>query len=999
MPTSIVNPHLAAVLIWVILAFSADAGWARPVGDGRVKYNFNPGWLVKIGDERGVEAPAFDDTEWKRVTLPHAWNEDAAFKVDITQLPTGIAWYRKHFELPIEAAGKKVFLEFEGIRQAGEIYLNGEWIGRSENGVMAFGFDITGKVKPAPQENVIAVRTDNDWKYKETATGSSFQWSDRNFHANYGGINKNVFLHVTDKLHQTLPLFSNLGTTGVYVYATEFDVPGQSAKVTAEAQVKNDDAEPKTFSYEVTITDLSGRVVQTMDGGRKTIAPGETTTVAASARVSELNFWSWGYGYLYDVTTTLKVDGEAIDSIVTRTGFRKLDFGNGVVKLNDRVIQFKGYAQRSTNEWPAVGSCVPPWLSDFSNGLMVAGNANLVRWMHVAAWKQDVESCDRVGLLQALPAGDAEKDPVGRWWTQRLELMRDVTIYYRNHPSVVMYEGGNESISEPHMSELKAIRDQYDPHGGRGAGSREMLDSKIAEWGGEMLYINKSAKHPMWATEYSRDEGLRRYWDDWTPPYHKDGDGPDHRGKPAREYNRNQDTHAIENIVRWYDYWRERPGTGTRVSSGGVNIIFSDTNTHHRGAENYRRSGEVDAMRIPKEGFFAHQVTWNGWVDVEKHGAHIIGHWNYEATVKKPVFVVSSADEVELFVNGRSLGKGERSYRFLHTWKDVQFEGGSIKAVGFDSTGAKLCETEKNTAGRPVAIRLTPRTAPDGLLADGADVALIDVEVVDAQGQRCPTALNLIKFDLQGPAEWRGGIAQGPNNYILSKELPVECGINRAIVRSLPEAGTVIVRATSDSLEPAQVVLVAKGIDVVKGLAKAIPGSGLPSSLRRGPTPAADSVTPTRTPVRIVAATAGANGEQASLAFDDNELTKWSNDGNQAGGWIELTLERPAVIHEVTLKLAGWRNKSYPLRISVDGKEVHSGDTQKSLGYITIAVEPTRGKTVRVALAGVAEEKDAFSGVVEVTGRKLEDAEAGGGPGSLGVIEAEVYEPMTQSNL
>ena len=82
--------------------------------------------------------------------------------------------------------------------------------------------------------------------------------------------------------------------------------------------------------------------------------------------------------------------------------------------------------------------------------------------------------------------------------------------------------------------------------------------------------------------------------------------------------------------MRWYDYWRERPGTGTRVSSGGVNIIFSDTNTHHRGAENYRRSGEVDAMRIPKDGFYAHQVMWDGWVDVEKPRAHIIGHWNYE---------------------------------------------------------------------------------------------------------------------------------------------------------------------------------------------------------------------------------------------------------------------------------------------------------------------------------------------------------------------------------
>ena len=375
--------------------------------------------------------------------------------------------------------------------------------------------------------------------------------------------------------------------------------------------MKNDYTEPKTFSYDVTITDPDGKVVGTIKGGDHTIAPGETKTVSASAPLSNLNFWSWGYGYLYDVATTLKVDGKPVDTLVTRTGFRKLEFGNGLVKLNDRTIQLKGYAQRSTNEWPAVGSAVPPWMSDFSNGLMVESNGNLVRWMHVTPWKQDVASCDRVGLLQALPAGDSEKDVEGRRWEQRVEVMRDATIYNRNNPSVAMYEGGNEAVSEAHMAELKAIRDKYDPHGGRAAGSREMLGSKEAEWGGEMLYINKSARIPFWATEYSRDEGLRKYWDDWTPPYHKDGDGPPHQGKPATQYNRNQDSHAIEDVVRWYDYWRERPGTGRRVSSGGVNIVFSDSNTHHRGAENYRRSGEVDAMRIPKEGFFAHQVMWN----------------------------------------------------------------------------------------------------------------------------------------------------------------------------------------------------------------------------------------------------------------------------------------------------------------------------------------------------------------------------------------------------
>lgn len=153
--------------------------------------------------------------------------------------------------------------------------------------------------------------------------------------------------------------------------------------------------------------------------------------------------------------------------------------------------------------------------------------------------------------------------------------MRDAIIYNRNNPSILFYECGNESISREHMIEMKAIRDLYDPHGGRAIGSREMLDIREAEYGGEMLYINKSAHHPMWAMEYCRDEGLRKYWDDYSYPYHKDGDGailisPPLPTKYRRKWMPVSTTVIriplpIENIIRWFDYWRERPGTGETV--------------------------------------------------------------------------------------------------------------------------------------------------------------------------------------------------------------------------------------------------------------------------------------------------------------------------------------------------------------------------------------------------------------------------------------------------
>jgi beta-galactosidase len=964
----------------------------------RAKYNFNSGWRLLVGDPDGAKEPGFDDSGWQEATLPHAWNEDSAFKVSIHDLPAGIAWYRKRFRLPAGGDNQKVFLEFEGIRQGGEFWLNGKFIGRHENGVMAFGFDITNQLHPAPQENVLAARIDNSWTYREHDTNSAYQWNDQNFYANYGGINKNVYLHVTDKLYQTLPLYSTLGTVGPYVHAHGFDIAARRATVVAETQVRNEYPTGKTFNYEVVIADREGRTVKTIDGGTQTIAPGETKTLSASAPISRLNFWSWGYGYLYDVYTTLKVDGRAIDVVRTRTGFRKTEFANGLVKLNDRAIQVKGYAQRTTNEWPAMGVSVPPWVSDLSNRLIVDGNGNLVRWMHVTPWKQDVESCDRVGLMEAMPAGDSERDVEGRRWEQRVELMRDAIIYNRNNPSIVFYECGNKGISEAHMQQMKVLRDTFDPHGGRAIGAREMLDSKVAEYGGEMLYINKSAARPLWAMEYSRDEGLRKYWDEFSPPYHQNGAGPLYQGQDASAYNRNQDSHAIEDVLRWYDYWRERPGTGRRVSSGGVNIIFSDSNTHFRGAENYRRSGEVDAMRLPKDGYFAHQVMWDGWIDVEQPRVHIIGHWNYEPGTKKDVNVVSSAERVELFINGVSRGFGVASSRFLYTFKNIVWQPGTVKAVGYDAGGKKTCVTEMKTAGTPTAIRLTPHLGPNGLRADGADLMLVDVEVVDADGNRCPTAMNLVNFTISGPADWRGGIAQGPDNYILSKSLPVECGINRVMIRATSKSGRVILQAASADLKPAVTEVVSQPVQVIDGLSREMPDAGLAANLTRGPTPAVTALGLSRSPLHISLATAGANTETASLSFDDNEVTSWSSDGQLASAWINYQFDRPTTIDEVVLKPGSWRTRSYPLRISIDEQVVFNGNTAPSLGYVTIEFTPARGRQVKIELTGAPKEVDSLGNIVGINGNH--DVDAGRNSNSaLSVVEVEIYGPVMKAGV
>jgi hypothetical protein len=968
----------------------------------RQRYNFNSNWNITFSDP-----DTNPKAETQTVTLPHAWNEDYAFMVEIRQHPDGIVWYQKTFTLPSSDEGKHVFVEFEGARQAAEVWLNGHRLGLHENGVMAFGFDLTPYIN-YKGKNVLKVRTDNDWTYKELATGSGYQWNNSNFNANFGGLPKNVWLHVTGDIFQTLPLYSNLGTTGTYIYGSDYDIKGRKVTVNAESQVINASSRVQRVALQVEVIDNEGKQVARYKGPSQLINAGDTTLLRASRRLKNMHFWSWGYGYLYNVKTSLVINGRTQDTAEIRTGFRKTHFAEGKIWLNDRVLMMHGYAQRTSNEWPGVGMSVPAWLSDYSNDLMVKSGGNLVRWMHVTPWKQEIESCDRVGLIQAMPAGDAEKDITGRHWEQRCELMRDAIIYNRNNPSILFYEGGNESISREHMVELKDIRNQYDPYGGRAIGSREMLDINEAEYGGEMLYINKSGKHPMWAMEYCRDEGYRQYWDNYSYPYHVEGAGPWYRKAPAGTYNHNSDELAIEHIRRWYDYYEQRPGQGKRVSSGGVKIIFSDTNTHGRSEFSYRVSGVVDPMRIEKEGFYAAQVMWNSWVDIDYSRTHIMGHWNYVEGVRKNIYVVSTDPVVDLFINDSLVARSTQAeYRFLHTFKDVVFVPGRIRAVGYanESSTEIASEHALETAGPADHLKLTLIQNPNGMVANGADMALIQVEVVDKEGRRCPTDNHLITWTVEGPGEYRGGIAKSPNfdNYILSKELPVECGVNRVLVRSTTTPGTIKVTASARGLgstgqskgdiAASSIVgpnpsgwsgngattnreWVSESVSIETrpvpsvvndGLSSYIPGNTLPCILNRGETPSTPSYVDRFMTIDIASAKAGANADEATKSFDDNELSEWKNDGRLSTAWITYELDRPAAIDQISMKLTGWRQRSYPIEIFAGETLIWKGNTPKSLGYVELEIEhPVEAQTYTIRQVGSASDKEAFGQIVEL---------------------------------
>ena len=192
-----------------------------PPESPRATVNFNVDWKFFRDDVKDAEAAGFDDSKWATISTPHSFNDVDSFRTIISHSGgdrgtyKGIAWYRKHFKLPAGLAGRNLFLEFEGMRQAGDIFLNGKEIGLSENGVNAYGIDITDSVKLGSEENVLAVKLDNRTTYAERATNTPFEWNVNDFNPDHGGIDRSVWLHITGNIHQTLPLYNGQESQGI----------------------------------------------------------------------------------------------------------------------------------------------------------------------------------------------------------------------------------------------------------------------------------------------------------------------------------------------------------------------------------------------------------------------------------------------------------------------------------------------------------------------------------------------------------------------------------------------------------------------------------------------------------------------------------------------------------------------------------------------------------------------------------------------------------------
>jgi beta-galactosidase len=838
------------------------------VAAGEADYSMDVGWMFIKQDASGAQATTASETGWTSVSTPHTYNDTDSYRTLISHsggdhgMYQGPAWYRKHFKVPATFSGNKFIVELERLRQSATFYINGTQVGAYADGVSPCGLDITGYVNFGDTDNVLAVRVDN-------SLGGEY-WNANATYPPYGGLVGHVWLHVPGKIYQTYPLYQNLQTSGIYIWGSNYanitnNTPqGDIGDLTmnVQSEVSNESGAVASATLGVKVVDAAtGTMVATFSGTATPLPTTGTTMLTASGPLTGAKLWSDLYPNLYNVVTTLTVGGTVVNGRGTLTGFRQTAFkggaGTGGVYINGRFVYLLGFAQNSTNSWAALGQAVPDWMHDFHANLIKGASANYIRWLYVTPQRADLESGDKYGIISIVPAADKEvMNPTDAQWTARMGVMQSTMIYVRNNPSALMYEAGNSPVSDAQMQSLQTFRNTWDPNGGRGNGDRDTPDvgaEPYADWYGTMIAYSPASPPgsaifrgcstgfrdlgPCIEEEDFRDEALRGIWDQYSPP-HVGGFIPgslDTYNETSESYTVGDGSTDSGQVARLNDWLKvetiRNTDSANSFYAGYASIEFSDENADGRLGSSAvcRVGGKVDAVRLPKESYYAFRVAGSTQPDI-----HIVGHWNYPAGTSKTIYVVANTPSVELFVNGTSQGRSSTSRDgYTFSFPNITWATGTIKAVGYDaaSGGNQICQHQLTTAGAAAAIKLTLTTAPGGLLANGADVAMFDVEVVDASGQRVPTygpTTNAtdntptgepkITFAVTGPGTWRGGVNESMVNSTNNLYLYTEGGINRVFIRSQMTAGDITLTATSPGLTSATKTVTSIAVNPVDGL-------------------------------------------------------------------------------------------------------------------------------------------------------------------------------------
>ena len=811
---SAVVPAVNLVVITILLLSLHGTASAQH----RTRTSFNSNWKFFLGDPAAAQSTAFNDQQWRKLTLPHDWSIEGQFneknpaKPEGGGLPTGIGWYRKQFDAPLDYKNKLVTIQFDGVYKDSEVWINGHYLGKRPYGYSSFYYEISQFLQPG--KNVIAVKADN------SAQPDSRWYSG-------SGIYRNVWLSITSKL-----AVAQWGTAIHAAVAMDGEVPAKRGTALLELQttIQNKFPAAQKGTIQHLIYDAAGKLVV-----KSALIPFQSgtagTLVKSTMRLNNPILWSPAQPYQYKVVTNILQNNKITDQTTSPFGVRyfRFDAQKGFF-LNGIPTKILGVCLH--HDLGALGAAVNTRAIERQLQILKAMGCNAIRTAHNPPAPELLDLCDQMGFLvmdEAFDMWNKKKNSkdyhldFAAWHKKDLE---DMVKRDRNHPSIILWSIGNE------------IREQFDSTGialtRELAGIVKALDktrpviSALTETDAKKNFMYQAAALDIYglnynhkrykdfpqnypgvkllATETTSALATRGFYDtaDTIRRWPKDGK------TKFTEGNKEWSASSYDNVSAYWGSTHEETWKEAKRYDH-VSGIFVWTGFDYLGEPlpypwPARSSyfGIVDLAGFPKDAYYMYQSEWTN-----KPVLHLLPHWNWTPGKVVEVWAYYNlADEVELYLNGKSLGKRSKQNDELHVKWDVAFEPGTLRAVS-RKNGKEVLSSTVKTAGAAAKIELIADR--NQINADGKDLSFITVKIVDKDGNVLPDADQRVQFSLTGP----GSIAGVDNGFQASLE-PFKAdyrkafhGLCLAIVQAQSKGGTIKLTASSPGLATATVTITA----------------------------------------------------------------------------------------------------------------------------------------------------------------------------------------------
>jgi beta-galactosidase len=798
------NYFLLAALLSAYFSLSAQH---------KTRVSFNNDWKFKLDSVGSYSDASANDASWRTLNLPHDWSVEGKFDKNAPAgtgggaLPGGLGWYRKTFTIPATQKGKAIFIEFDGVYRNGEVFINGHSLGIRPYGYSSFQYDLTPYLNYGNDKNVIAVKVDNSRQPNSRWYSGS-------------GIYRNVWLTTLNKSH-----INNWGT-----YVTTPQVNTNEATVNIQTNVVTAGDSPAVL--ETTIYDAAGNTVASASSPA-------TSEVSQSLRLSQPKLWSIERPYLYKAVSRLKSGSSVLDTYTTTLGVRSFNFDREKgFSLNGKRVKLLGVCDH--HDLGALGAAINTRAIERQLQILKGMGCNSIRTSHNPPAPELLDLCDKMGFVVMDEAFDmwakakTKYDYSNDWDQWHAKDLADFITRDRNHPSVVIWSIGNEILEQwgdekkgdtsgrPIARELAGIVRSLDATRPITTANNNPTPSNHIIQSGALDLIGYNYSHNNWknflsdfpggkmiVTESTSALETRGHYD--LVPFDSIRRWPSRWDKEFKEGNPDLTVSAYDHVsAPWGSTHEEsiKPLLKYDHVSGmyiwtGFDYIGEPTPYPWPARSSY--FGIIDLAGFPKDVYYLYQSVFTN-----KPVLHLYPHWNWkQGDTVDVIAYYNNADAVELFLNGRSLGKQSKQGDGLHVKWRVPFTPGTLRAVSIKN-GKTVLTQEVKTAGEPY--KLVLKADRSTINADGKDLSFVEVDVVDKNGVLVPDANNLVKFSVSGQGFIAGVDSGDPVSMesFKGKEHTALNGKALCILQSNGKKGTIMLTASADGLQSQTIQVVTK---------------------------------------------------------------------------------------------------------------------------------------------------------------------------------------------